>query len=313
MSRGGQMAEMNESAWRARLEELGDELGYFEPLGQHHSVLFSDAGPVLLVSFESRASIRAREGQMPLGYSLAQEGGHSSLTLICDTDSWFRDPAIYAYFDRLVDEAFFEDFDRVLFYGAGPGCGYAAAAFSVVAPGAVLIALQPQATLDPRITGWDTRHRAARRLDFNSRYGFAPAMVEGLGRAYVIFDPAQTEDAMHAALFARAPVELLGCRFLGAEPERNLAEMGVIEQMLEAALAGEFDAATFWRMYRVRRNHRRHLWALAGQCSARNRPWLEALLCRNVLSRMAGPRFRTRLGQLEPELAAQGHPLPEAV
>ena len=310
---GGMMAEMSDSAWRARLEELGDEQGYFEPLGRGHSAFFSDEGPVLIVSFETRAAIRAREGQMPLGYDIAREAGHSSLTLIADEDSWFRDPAIYAYFDRLVDEAFFEDFDRVVFYGAGPGCGYAAAAYAVAAPGATLIAVQPQATLDPRVTGWDDRFRAHRRMNFTDRYGVAPQMVEGLGRAFVIFDPAQTADAMHAALFARAPVELLQCRYLGADIARLLTEMNVLDAMLEAAAAGEFDAATFWSLYRARRNHRRHLWTLAGQCNARGRPWLEAMLCRNVLARMSGPRFRNRLTQLEEQLAAEGRPLPETV
>lgn len=305
------MEKLSDSLWRGRLEELGDELGYFEPLGEEHCALFADEGTVLIVSFETRASIRAHESDLPLGHRIARESGYSSLTLISDELSWFRDPAIYAYFDRLVDEAFFEDFDRVVFYGAGPGCGYAAAAYSVAAPGATLIALQPQATLDPPITGWDDRFRAHRRQDFRSRYGFAPQMVEGLGRAFVIFDPAQKNDAMHAALFARQPVQLLQCRFLGAEIERLLNEMNVLEPMLDAAAEGVFNAQIFWTLYRARRTHRRHLWTLAGECAARGRPWLEAVLCRNVLSRMSGPRFRNRLSQLEPELAARGQSLPE--
>ena len=49
-------------------------------------------------------------------------------------DTWFRDNRVYGYFDRLIADGFFEDFDTVIFYGAG-SCGYAAAAFSVAAPG----------------------------------------------------------------------------------------------------------------------------------------------------------------------------------
>ncbi|MDD8022965.1 MAG: phosphoadenosine phosphosulfate reductase, partial [Paracoccaceae bacterium] len=151
------MRELSDSEWQRQLEALGDETGYYERLGWSHGAFFADEGPVLLVSFEARGGIRARsDDQMPLGYSVAQAGGWSSLTLICDHDTWFRDPAVYAYFDRLVDEAFFEDFDRVIFYGTGPA-GYAAAAFSVTAPGATVIAIQPQATLDPRLSGWDDR------------------------------------------------------------------------------------------------------------------------------------------------------------
>ncbi|MEO1953011.1 MAG: hypothetical protein ABGX09_23340, partial [Thioclava sp.] len=129
--------------WRARLEAIADETGYYEPLGADHEVLFHDDSPVLIVSFETRAQIEAdREEALPFGYKIARDEGWSALSVIASDESWFRDPAIYAYFDRLVDEAFFEDFDRVVFYGAGPG-GYAAAAFSVAAPGATVVALDP--------------------------------------------------------------------------------------------------------------------------------------------------------------------------
>lgn len=311
---GGSMADMSDGAWRTRIEGLGDELGYFEPLGASHSAFFSDEGPVLLVSFESRAAIRGRPSQLPLGHEVARSAGHSSLTLIHDAPvdagpSWFRDRAVYAYFDRLVDEAFFEDFDRVIFYGAGPGCGYAAAAFSVAAPGATLLALQPQATLDPLRAGWDQRFRAHRRLDFTDRYGYAPDMTEGLGRGFVVFDPAQREDAVHAALFARPHVTLLPCRFLGPEIELSLYEMRILEPILADAYDGTLSAARFWDHYRARRNHRRYQRALAAQCAERGRPRLEAMVCRSALERLGGSHFRNRLV----ELAERGITLGETV
>jgi hypothetical protein len=43
-----------------------------------------------------------------------------------------------------VDDGFFDEFEQVIFYGSGSS-GYAAAAFSVAAPGATVIAVQPQA------------------------------------------------------------------------------------------------------------------------------------------------------------------------
>jgi len=311
---GGLMTDVSMSAWRARLEELGDELGYFEPLGAHHSAFFSDDGPILLVSFETRAAIRDRDEDLPLGYEVARMAGHSSLTLIAEDASWFRDPAVYAYFDRLVDEAFFEDFDRVIFYGAGPGCAYAAAAFSVAAPGATLIALQPQATLDPRIAGWDDRFRVHRRLDFTDRYGFAPDMTEGLGSAFVIFDPTEPEDAMHAALFARSHVTLLPCPYAGGKIEELLIDIDILLPILQAACSGDLSAATFWRLYRARRNHRRYQWMLARECAERGRSYFEAIVCRDAIERLGGgPRFRSRLNALMPELEARGITLPALV
>lgn len=304
------MRDLSDSDWLHHIEELGDLEGYYEPLGDDHSVLFADRGPVLLVSFEIRAAIRARsEEQLPLGFTLAEASGHSSLTIIGHDESWFRDPTVYAYFDRLVDEAFFEDFDRVVFYGAG-SCGYAAAAYSVAAPGATVIMLAPQATLDARLTAWDDRFRRRRRQNFTDRYGFAPDMLDGAGAAYVIYDPLIAEDAMHAALMARPHVTLLPCRNLGSTPETALAEIDAVEPMLAQACAGTFTATAFWRLWRGRRNATRYLRRLAGYLDSSGRPWLEAILCRNVVARLGGPRFRSRLTTLEDQLSKTGHSLP---
>jgi hypothetical protein len=304
------MRDLDDSDWLARIEDLGELEGSFEPLGAAHAALFADRGPVLLVSFETRASIRAQsDTQLPLGFTRAAAAGHSSLTLIAHDQSWFRDPVVYGYFDRLVDEAFFEDFDRVVFYGAG-SCGYAAAAFSVAAPGATVVALAPQATLDARLTGWDDRFRAARRQSFTRRYGFAPDMLDGAAQGFVVFDPAQKLDAMHAALMARPQVSLLPCRGLGAEIETALAEMEILDPILTQACAGSLDAAGFWRLYRARRSAQRYLRSLAGQLENANRPWLEALVCRNAAARLGSPRFRNRLTILEEILAQQGRGLP---
>ena len=304
------MRDLNDSDWLRHIEDLGELEGYWEPLGASHSVLFADRGPVLLVSFEIRAAIRARsEDQLPLGFTLAEAGGHSSLTLIGHDESWFRDPAVYAYFDRLVDEAFFEDFDRVVFYGAG-SCGYAAAAYSVAAPGATVITLAPQATLDARLTAWDDRFRRRRRQNFTDRYGFAPDMLDGAAAAHVIYDPLIGEDAMHAALMARPHVTLLPCRNLGSTPETALAEIDALEPMLSQACAGTFTPAVFWRLWRGRRNAMRYLRRLAGYLNSSGRPRLEAMLCRNVERRLGWPRFRNRLIVLEEQLAQSGQPLP---
>ena len=49
--------------------------------------------------------------------------------------------------------------------------------FLLLPPGATVVAVQPQATLDPRVTVWDSRHRKMRRADFTSRYGYAPDVL----------------------------------------------------------------------------------------------------------------------------------------
>ncbi|HQU67250.1 MAG TPA: phosphoadenosine phosphosulfate reductase [Albidovulum sp.] len=296
--------------WFARMEEIGEEAGYFQRLGPHHSAFFLDEAPILLVTFESVQSIRQTQpGQLPMGYQIAKGRGWSHLCLIADGDTWYRDKAVYAYFDRLVDDAFFEDFDQVVFYGAGMA-GYAAAAFSVAAPGATVIAVQPQATLDPRIAGWDPRWPEMRRVSFTDRYGFAPDMIEGAGQVFVIFDPELVLDAMHAALFTRPYVTLLPCRHLGRDIGAALDEMHILQSMLAAACSGAFDAHMFAIFYRARRNYRPYLRGLLTHLDRDGRAFLAALLCRNVMGRMEAPKMKARLEQLENDLKIMGQSLP---
>ncbi len=295
--------------WRSRLAEIGDERGYFQPLGSNHSALFIDEGPTLIVTFETVDGIRdASESQMPLGYRVAEGLGWSHLCLIAEGETWFRDPAVYRFFDRLVDDAFFEDFDQVVFYGAGM-CGYAATAYCVTAPGATVLAIQPLATLDPRVTEWDARYTRRRRLNFTDRYGYAPDMIEGAGDVYVLYDPEEPLDAMHAALFTKPFVTKLRCPHLGGQIEQSLLQMDVLPRLLARAGAGRLDSATFHRLYRARRNHGGYLRGLLARLQDDDRPLLSAYVCRSALSRIAAPRIRRRLEQVEAELTARGTPL----
>ena len=55
-----------QAEWFQRIEDIGEELGYFEPLGAKHSAFFVDDTTTLLVTFETVANIReSGEGQMP--------------------------------------------------------------------------------------------------------------------------------------------------------------------------------------------------------------------------------------------------------
>lgn len=304
-SSGPANADPDRSAWLARIEEIGEEAGYFQTVGSRHWAFFSDEDPVLLVTFETVQSIREREDGLPMGHEIAKQRGWSSLCLIADGETWYRDPAVYRYFDRLVDDAFFEDFDRVVFYGAGMG-GYAACAYSVTAPGATVLAIQPVATLDPTIAGWDRRHLQQRRLSFTDRYGFAPAMVEGAGQVFTLFDPAETLDAMHAALFTAPFVTPLRCPYLGARVEHALQQMKLLPDLIFAAGEGGLDAGYFYRAWRARRRYGPYLRGLMAKLDAMRRPQLAGLLARNVVARMQAPRFRQRLV----ELTEQGTELP---
>ena len=290
-------AATDRDSWLALIDLIGEEEGYFQTVGPRHWAMFVEDSPTLIVSFETVDQARARAGQMPLAHHVAAAKGWSHLCLIADGQTWYRDPAVYAYFDRLVDDAFFEDFDSILFYGAGPSA-HAACAFSVAAPGARVLALNPVATLDPAIAAWDDRYKRDRKLDFTSRYGYAPDMVDGCAGLSLIYDPRQKPDAMHAALF-RAPFATdLRARYAGSDIEAALARLGVLTDVMILAAEGTLDAASFANLWRKRRDDASYLKNLLQDVEATGHKNRAIVMCTNVVNRLKIQRFRKHLAEL---------------
>ena len=293
------LESLKKVAWIRKVASVASEHGHFQSLGHRHFGAFVAGGDTLLVTFESMQGAQANpDGGRPLGWDFVLDSGWSHLGLFSDGDTWFRDRAVYGYFDRLIDDGFFEEFETVVFYGAG-AAGYAAAAFSVAAPGARVLVLQPQATLDPRVTEWDDRFLQMRRTSFTDRYGYAPDMLDAAHHAHVVYDPAEDLDAMHAALFTRANVTKLRMRFFGTGLQGDLQKMNCLTQMIDAVADDQLTPLNFARMYRSRRDYGGYLRNMLGLLDTRDRPYLTAMLCRNVTSRMNVPRFRRRLDALE--------------
>ncbi|WP_299023698.1 phosphoadenosine phosphosulfate reductase [uncultured Sulfitobacter sp.] len=293
------LAGMKKADWLAAVEELCDEDGYFEQLGKRHYAAFVEKSSTLLVTFETLQGIPALSPlAQPLGWEMMLAHNWSSLCIASNGDTWFRDKAVYGYFDRLIDDGFFDEFEQVIFYGAGP-CGYAAAAFSVASPEARVLAVQPQATLDPRITEWDDRFTDMRRTDFTSRYGYAPDMLDGAEAAYVVYDPRQQLDAMHAALFTRPNTHKLRIRHMGDAIQTDLLEIEQLAPLLLAISDSTLDDLAFARMMRARRTHRPYLRNLLDALDSQHRTELAIALARNVTSRMHAPRFARRIAAYE--------------
>lgn len=284
--------------WIARLDEIGEEHGHFERIGKVHAGLFVDAGRSLLVTFETMEGARRQPGARPLGLDLSDRHGWSLMAFLSDGDTWFRDRAVWGTFDRLIDDGFFEDFDRVLFFGAG-ACGYAACAQSVAAPGARVLAIRPQATLTPAIAGWDRRQTAARRRDFTSRYGFAPDMIEATQSVDIIVDPVIALDAVHAALFARPNVRVHRAALAGPRTEVALDTLGLTERLIEAAMEGTLTPATFGRLWRARRESPAYLRALLKRLEAEGRTAMVRRLCKHGLTTRDSALFTRKLAELD--------------
>lgn len=244
--------------WRERLDAHGAIHGYHRALDTRHGALFTEDDDILLVSFEPAEQMRTGQTGLPQALGVAGREGWSQLCLYCEGDSFFRAEAVFRFFDDLVDTGFFDQFDHVVFTGAGP-CGYAAASYSVTAPGASAVLIRPLTTLDPARAGWDHRYPALRRTDFTDRYGYAPEMLEASGEAFILFDPEVTADAVHASLFNLPPENLFRCSHFGPSLEHELAQMGILNHLLLAAGRKTLDAGTFYRLFRKRQEYRPYL------------------------------------------------------
>jgi len=291
--------------WLDRAEAAAGDDGYVQPLGETHAALFCERKPVLLVTFETfdRLEDLSDKGQ-PFGWTMLGALGWSHLCLLSRGDTWFRDARVYGFFDRLIDDGFFDEFEQVIFYGAG-ACGYAAAAFSVAAPGARVLMLRPQATLDPRVAEWDDRYLAMRRTSFTDRYGYAPDMLDAAAGAVLLYDPGVEQDAMHSALFNRASVLRFRTRHLGYMMEEVLVRMGVVPRILAQMSAGRLTRQSLAALWRKRRDERGYLFPLLRHLTGEQRDALTVRFCENVLARKrGGPRYRNALSQARARLDA---------
>ncbi|WP_292291423.1 phosphoadenosine phosphosulfate reductase [Marivita sp.] len=293
------LTDLRPAQWLQEMKALGDQHGFFEPLGAHHNAAFIEKGDTLLVSFESLPAIQALSEQArPVGFDLALANDWSCLSVLSNRDTWFRDGEVYGFFDQMTDDGFFEDFDRVIFFGAGP-CGYAACAFSVAAPGATVVALEPQATLDPRVTEWDDRFVQMRKTDFTDRYGFAPDMLEAAGRAFVLYDPERPLDAMHAALFERGGIKRFRARHLGGGMQAYFSQMGTLVPLVTSAANGTLDDNLFARLYRKRRENVTYCKKLFGALEAKDKPYMAEAVCAYIVDAFGAPRYRRKLKSMQ--------------
>lgn len=303
--------QLTDEEWLAGFRRIGLTRGTYAPLGPAHaSVYLERSSEALVVSFDTLATARSgcADG-LPYAMHFTEAEGCSHLSMICRDPTWFRDERVYDFFDRLADDGFFESFERVVFYGVGMS-GYAAAAFSVAAPGAFVVIVAPQATLDPEIAPWDDRFIRMRRTNFRDRYGYAPDMLDAVDRVALFYDPLEDLDAMHAALFRGPQVWKIRVRHGGAQLGKELEDIDVIADVLAAACRNRLTETRIYRLLRRRHDHVPYLANLLNRVHVDDRPWLVALLCRAASANHDTPRFRHHLKLAEEKLAQEGRSLP---
>ncbi|MFT6423807.1 MAG: pimeloyl-ACP methyl ester carboxylesterase [Celeribacter sp.] len=295
---------VTKSDWRDELRQLGAAEGFYEELGDKHTALHIKRGDTLIVTFENLDHVfEDGEGKMPWGFDFVTKRGWSMLGMMAHDWTWYRDEDVYAFFDRLKTDGFFDGFERVVFYGASMG-GYAAAAFSAACPGATVVAISPQATLSREDACWETRYRKAWRHDFSSQYGYAPDMVQTAEKVFLFYDPFASLDAMHAALFRGDNVVKLRCRYFGHRIASMWIRLGILKPIVEQSIVGTLTEPAFYKMLRARRDDRRFQREMLQRLEKKGRPWLIVRYCEAVLARRGGPKFRQAMNAALKKMSA---------
>lgn len=292
----GQIAEAGtREEWQENLRKLGEAEGFYRALGDQHTALFCQRGKTLVVTFDNLDHVYERsDDRLPWGYGFTQANGWSMLGLMAHDWTWYRDAAVWDFFDELRDSGFFKQFDRVVFYGASMGA-YAACAFSAAHPGADVICISPQATLARDLTSWETRYHKAWRRDFHDRYGYAPDMVATARKVTLFFDPTAPLDAMHAALFQGDNIDKVHCRYMGHRIASLWAAMGVLRPIVEGCVNGTISRRDIYRLLRARHETPRYQKEMLRRLKDRGRHDLLVRYCRGVLATRRAPVFRREM------------------
>jgi hypothetical protein len=242
-------------------------------------------------------AMEKREDRRPWGFAFIEKQGWSMLGVMAAGWTWYRDPWVWAEFDRLRDSGFFARFSRVVFYGASMG-GYAAAAFVAACPGADVVAISPQSTLARGLVPWETRYSTAWGRDFSGPYGDASVASRAAGRVTLLYDPYETLDAGHVARFDGPNVTALRAPLMGHRLGSSLHQMGVLSTVILGALDGTLTEAQFYHILRARRTFQRYQRELFKRAVAKGHPGLARRLARWVLTRGENRYIRKELAAL---------------
>jgi hypothetical protein len=270
--------------WAAIARDLAGDTGFFRD-SPDHSFLFIKRGDTLVVTFDNLdIAMEKREDRRPWGFAFIEKQGFSMLGVMANGWTWYRDPWVWAQFDDLRDSGFFTGFKRVVFYGASMG-GYAACAFVPACPGADVVAISPQSTLDKTLVPWETRYHTAWGRDYSGPYGDAAKVSQAAGRVTLLYDPYEPLDAAHVARFDAPNVMKLRTPLLGHRLGSSLQQMGILSQITLGALNGTLTELEFYRTIRARKTFQRYQRELFKRALSKGRTGLARKLGRWVLTR----------------------------
>ncbi|MEP3786656.1 hypothetical protein [Ascidiaceihabitans sp.] len=215
-----------------------------------HAVMFYPRSNRLVVTFDNMKSRDAKAPVYPWGYNFVAKHGWSHLGIVMvDRNDWFRHPSLWACLDRFRKKGFFEQFDEVVFYGSSMG-GYGALAYAPLSPGATVVALTPQTSLDPRIVPFETRFPAPfNRGTWTGPYADGVAGAASAQKVYVLVDPFFAPDAQHVMRLQTDNLIWLKTPHLKNQAANVLKNGNLLSKVVPDAWNGTLTAQSFDRQF----------------------------------------------------------------
>ncbi|MGB8622595.1 MAG: hypothetical protein WCD16_07240 [Paracoccaceae bacterium] len=286
-----------DSSWSALARQLAGPDGFYHDNGSH-SFLYIPRGGTLVVTFDNLDIVmNKRDDRRPWGFDFIARQGWSMLGVMANGWTWYRDPWVSDQFDALAEKGFFDRFERVVFYGASMG-GYAAAAFSGASPGADVVAISPQSTVDKTVVPWETRYKVVWDADFSGKYGDAARVSGAARRVIILYDPHEPLDGGHADRFNLPNVMKLRAPLLGHRLGSSLRQMGILSPIILGALDGSLSELDFYRALRARKTFPRYHKELFKRALDRNHPDLARKLGEHVLAQGDNRYIRKKMRKL---------------
>ena len=240
--------------WYAEIFPAGKHDGFYERLGEHALSFVERNTGQLVVSFDNLSDAGYPYHDVtPWGEKMIRENEWSHLGVYARGPTWYRDARLIARLEKLAAEGFFARFDRVALIGTSMGA-YAALAFADLAPGATVVALSPQSTLDTGVVPWETRFVKGQARDWTLPRADAATTLGDIGKAYVLYDPFFGPDVAHVARLPQDRLVHLRAPGLGHKSAVVLRRMEKLRLFMEAAIAGTLTPAGFAAMIRNRKD-----------------------------------------------------------
>ena len=253
----------------------------------------------LVISFDNLSNVNdpalSRESW---GYGFYRGEGWSHLGVLSFAANWYRDEALFDWFEEKARVGFFARFRSVMLTGTSMGA-YAATAFARLIPGCTVLAFSPQSTLAADLVPWERRFGTGRAQDWTGRYRDGAEGLDRAGRVHILYDPGFAPDRRHAERYRSPTVVPLKTWYTHHKSALFLRRAEILKPVVRLAMDGALTAEAFYGLYRARRKLPWYVNGLADQALAAGHRTLVDAMSDSLIDKGRAPLGRAIKARLK--------------